>query len=353
MHTVWRINYSLVVTVAVFIELLTGCMGSSQASFPPFEEEIPIELKDSAGVIDDIADFDISDDNLFIAVLSNIKQSIAIFDTRGQLISTFCHAGRSNKEYVHADKIILSESKVFIWDSSTLRCLIYDLDGGYVDSLGPFKTNVRSIDVIGNFLIFYDLGKSDNLIEIFDKEKKEFISSTGLISSEQKVLSIIPSPGPFAVDGNMIYYMTTDKLNLFCADFPDCSKEEKLFSLKSKSFIRETVIDHKAITKNISKLNEYHDRCSRIIGLISVNGLFYIFTKEGRTETIGHRIKDIDSHVCLYAVNRTGEIKSKTNHETPPVAPELLKCINGNMYYLVSVPLSESEEKHILHRIIL
>ena len=76
----------------------------------------------------------VTDDFLYI-IDKNISFSIYCFNKKGEFVRKIGNRGASNKEYVSITDVNIYNEKIYIWDGSSRKLLIYKSNGNYINSI--------------------------------------------------------------------------------------------------------------------------------------------------------------------------------------------------------------------------
>lgn len=76
----------------------------------------------------------VTDDFLYI-IDKNISFSIYCFNKKGEFVRKIGNRGASNKEYVSITDVNIYNEKIYIWDGSSRKLLIYKSNGDYINSI--------------------------------------------------------------------------------------------------------------------------------------------------------------------------------------------------------------------------
>lgn len=221
-------NLKKIIGIVFILFLLLSCLKCKRSAeeIPPniIEVEFPKtpnnKLIDENLVLSDVIMLETSDSSLIrqikkvikfenkIIVL-NGKEEVLIFDINGRYLNNINKRGTGPGEYNNIVDIAIDNSKGhLIVYSDNLKILVYNLLGDYIFEINKINTNslYEKISFDNKLLYFYNpLNTSnENLIEVFDIDKKEYKYN---MNSDKSVDFILKPMGVPIVKSKDIWYV--------------------------------------------------------------------------------------------------------------------------------------------------
>ena len=290
--------------------------------------DVLCQLKENMTLIGQVESFSMGEP---YSVVSTGEQ-IIIFDAEGNQRSVIDKQGRGPYEYVDASTVRHRDDRIYAWDSSTLKFIVYDMDGkGILEC--RYDSAISDFVPDGDKVYIYTAGRRDDfIIDILDLMSGDIVDSIVPSSKEHVVLSMQASLGPLDLDESILFFMPKDSLVLYRYSLSD-RHLDRLFELSSPTFMVNPF--EGSIDDDFLKTVSYTFNNSFTAGLGVSDGKCIILTTEG-TATV----KANDSHLAdntLYSscysviIGRSDYTQVKYSD---PFVGTCVSSFDGNLYVL-------------------
>jgi hypothetical protein len=270
--------------------------------------DVLCQLKENMTLIGQVESFSMGEP---YSVVSTGEQ-IIIFDAEGNQRSVIDKQGRGPYEYVDASTVRHRDDRIYAWDSSTLKFIVFDMDGeGILEC--RYDSAISDFVPDGDKVYIYTLGRRvGHIIDVLDLVTGEIVESLLPHSFEHEVLLMQASMAPLTLVEGKLYFMPKDSLVLY--RYAVSNKHlERIHEFDSPSFSVKPF--EGSIEDDYFKTAAYTFENSYTVGLAVKNDKCNILTMEG-TATINTYDTHFDdnslfSSLYSFDITKTGYLHVK------------------------------------------
>jgi len=167
-----------------------------------------IEVKENIEPISDIGYIAINNDESFFLTSKNIAQ-LLLYDSKGNQVKKVSRWGRGPFEYQKPSLVKIYKNKLYLWDQTSFKLIIFTDQGEPVDELNLFASNVSDFSVWDRNVVFYSQRATEDYLSVYDIETKELLFKTGYeIEDEMEhlLLMMFEGSGKLTYTDEAIFY---------------------------------------------------------------------------------------------------------------------------------------------------
>jgi hypothetical protein len=145
-------------------------------------------LQENINLFSEISSFVPINDSIF-AIASVNPAQILLYNLLGKQILKIGKFGNGPYEYISPSIVKYHNNRLYIWCSSNLRLLVFDINGKPLLEFTNFNKAIKNFQIIKNLLVTYSAGGfNDPIIQLYDLDKKKYIKEGfGNQSNEHKI----------------------------------------------------------------------------------------------------------------------------------------------------------------------
>ena len=271
-------------------------------------------------------------------------ESVYLIDREGNLVRGIGRTGRAAGEYSFPMKVRRGETgELFVWSANTLRFLLYDYEGNYIQDF-PYDSGISDFMYHGGKLYIYTGGSAaENMINAYDLSTGKIDMLDSEVSEYHKLLTSTVSAAPIFMSEEKLYYSPKDLTEIRCM-----GEGRVAVSLKSETFSVDKTTDPAAMIDDREKKQLFFANSSYTAGLIKKGECWYLLAYEGKSQIEGRHLNNSARQVVLYS-SMNGP---RCFHASDFGSLATLSSYDGSFYFL-SHNIEDDEDVYVLEAMVL
>lgn len=289
-----KIRLGLISNLYIFTLLISCTPTESYVSTKQlYLDEVIASEQFNATITDSISISGLSNVSNFKSTTMNGELLYAFIDLnnsvvqlyRNGVLSKFGETGRGPFEYVNPSIIQIHEENVYVWDSSQLKFVVFDLNGNGIFESEPIKHSIQNFVVVDmdTLILYTSSGFNEGLLGVYSLKSGEIDYIGNSRTSEDHILALMsPSGGLHSID-SQIYYSYPSRPDIYVLNIN--GSMDMHLTVSSSRFVVEPFEGDFRLKMNTDRnaLIQYVFNNSAVIGLYSFKDLLVMNTINGRS----------------------------------------------------------------------
>lgn len=303
----------VVCTASLFI--LLGCAQNSidvdneivfdQNIMDTTDGDFVCRLKENIDFIgNNISDFTLLNDTSFVVLSAG---NVFLYNEKGDQLKIINKIGSGPAECLTPASVYISENNIYIWCSSLLKILVYDMSGEYITQYTGFNRAISKFIVFKDkYVCLFTVGDNGReILRVYDILKNKIVGSFGEFGQEDILLSRAEHSGGVCVVGNNILYSYPSSLNIHQRDIVDIDDDQKVYHISDSEF-KVTICENATQKINdggIIEAIKYGFENSIVKDIHSYNDRIYVTSEIGKI-VMGDKTLDISGRkIKIFELN--------------------------------------------------
>lgn len=274
------------------------------------------KLNENKILLGEILSFDFINNKNIIVSTKN-PGNLIIYDDKKNQVKEINRVGRGPYEYINPAIVKAYEKKIYIWCSSLLKLIVYNIDGTPHKEYQNFKGAITDFSIYNNKIFFYMAGGNrESIIQIYDLEKKEIYKRIGQPSNEDLILNTLSCSGANTLFKNRFIYASSSKLDLNIVNTFSYSVDK--IKIIDPEFIIDKIDKDPILLMNTDrkKAYDYILENSVVIGMYSLNNVLILMSENGYVSQVNNAMDNSNRFVKVYIFDTKFKLQKvfKFNH---------------------------------------
>lgn len=291
--------------------------------------------------------------------LLSIGRDLVWYNKEGIQLKKFGQYGEGPGEYFLPDKFYITSDYVYVWCKESLKLIIYDLEGNFINEHRFVKHAIQNFVVWKDKYICFLLDGTveDKRIDIYEIEKEKPVWSAYYRNGIDDILSISSFSGGIAVVNNKLSWCYPSSIKLHECDLAAIQTDweetesnrflDPEFSVKVKE-----VPSRQDMNSDPKKIFDYIRNNSRITQVFSLGGKPAILAEVGKSEIVNDTLSREKRKIKCYSFSEDRQNVTSFTFDYPRNCG-LIKGINNKIYFLTGEYVGEDTLKIELKKITL
>ncbi|WP_139279669.1 6-bladed beta-propeller [Tangfeifania diversioriginum] len=306
-------------------------------------------LDENISYLSNINSFSFIDRSHFVVSTSN-PSSVIVYNTDGQQIRKIDYVGKGAFEFINPAIVKSYENNIYVWCSTTLRLLIFDMFGNPIKEFSNFKRAISNFCVYKNYICFYmSGGYKEKLIEVYDLTENRYLKSFVTPTDEHIILSMMSCSGGITMSGSNVIFMNASQLVVNSVDLYSFSQYSK--EIKDKEFSTQTLGKDaiELINSNRKKAFNYIYDNSLVTGIFSVSDDIILKTEIGKYDLNRNNMDVSERYDKFYVLDK--KLNLKYTLKTKLSNNRCLYSSNENNLYSIKLINSGEDFHYVLSKL--
>lgn len=313
-----------------------------------------VEIKDSEYIGLPIETMCVLRENLFVigglpsdlaffkdsSFLLSVGRDLVLYDKEGSQMKRFGQYGEGPGEYMLPEKLCITSKYVYVWCKESLKLLMYDLDGNFVNEYRYFKHAIQNFVVWEDkyvcFLLNGDI--EDKRIDVYEIEKNRSVWAAYHKNNVDDIFSVSSFSGGITIVDNKLYWCYPSSICLYEYDLETACPDRK--EMKSYSYMdTQFSVDIKnappkeELNRDPRKIFNFIRNNSRTTQMFNMNNHPAIFAEIGKSEIINETLSRENRKIKYYSFTDNGKFVKSYVFDYPRDCG-LIKGVNDDIYFL-------------------